>query len=150
MANCDFQALLTAAKCAGCYDSKQLRMIIAQLLCDINASVGVNVNSQRANSVALANRFHVVTGEGLLYTVTGWNDGPTQYLQFFDVAVSPPNGSVPMWQEKIFTGASFSIDFGGQPLPLVNGIYVCNSTTIGSLTAGAADMIFNIKWALQP
>lgn len=148
--SCDPNTILSDGKCFQCLTAQQLRQVIAQLLCDINASVGVNVNSQRANSVALANRFHVVTGAGLLYTVTGWNDGPTQYLQFFDVAVSPPNGSVPMWQEKIFTGASFSIDFGGQPLPLVNGIYVCNSTTIGSLTAGAADMIFNIKWALQP
>lgn len=151
MANCDFQALLSAAKCAGCYDSHQLRMIIAQLLCDIEGDLSggalgglVLAPWQHDNpSATLVNHASPGGGFTTLGSITGINTGPDQYIFVIDDASGYPPVTRPFCIIKVFSGTTFSFDWGTSGVKCPNGIMVVNSTTVPSFTAGAADCFFS-------
>ena len=67
------------------------------------------------------------------------NTGPDQYIQVHDALEAPANGSVPLFVFPIGTGQVGSLD---TPVRLLNGLYICNSTTAATKTAGADDCWF--------
>lgn len=88
----------------------------------------------------------VKTGDGILYgyTVTNTN-AAAQYVLLFDARTVPANGAVPIFGQKVAAGDAVS----GVWLPgrtFFAGIVLANSSTQGSLTAGAADCIFDAQY----
>lgn len=149
MANCDFQALLTAAKCAGCYDSKQLRMIIAQLLCDIQASVsgGSNQPYLGATSVGLVASLVIGAAAKTFGGFVCFNNNATtdRYLQFFDATSVPVDGLTPVFSWPVFHGggsSSFaSFSFGDAGLKISNGLTLVSSSTPATKNITAGDLL---------
>lgn len=101
------------------------------------------------NAGALANALQVCATPGVLFTVTGFNTGPDQYIQVFNSAAAVANGQVPLVQIKVPTDSHFQISFiSGRKFNA--GIYVCNSTGSGSKTIGAADCLLDATFDPKP
>ena len=97
-------------------------------------------------SKALEKSAVVKTGDGILYgfTVTNTNVA-AQYVLLFDATSRPADGAVPIFGQKVSAGDAVS----GLWLPgrtFFAGIVLCNSSTQGSLTIGAADCLFDAQY----
>lgn len=97
------------------------------------------------HSPALASSI-VIAGAHILYgyTVSNTNTNP-QYVQVFDLAVLPADGAVPA---VVFTvpGASDKAVQWLPPRKMLQGIVLCNSSTAGTKTIGAADCFFDVQY----
>lgn len=88
----------------------------------------------------------IKAGDGILYgfTVTNTN-GSDQYVLLFDRRTVPGNGAVPIFGQKVSAGDAVSgLWWPGRTF--FAGIVLCNSSTQGSLTAGAADCLFDAQY----
>lgn len=84
---------------------------------------------------------------GRLWGLSGFNSGPGQYVQIHDSATLPANGAVPA--NVIFVPASspFAMDWGDvKGRAYAAGITLCNSSTLGTKTIGAADCWFDVQY----
>lgn len=101
-----------------------------------------------ARSNAYENKRAVKYGPGLLFGFSVYSSNvAAQFVQLFDLAVAPATGQVP---EAVFTvGAAghlaISYIFPGRFFQ--RGIWVVNSTTGPTYTAGAADSFFDAQYA---
>lgn len=94
----------------------------------------------RVQSTALAEKLEIKSGSGQLVSLVGYNDGASeQYIQIHDAASAPASGAVPIFTFKAGAGATFSLD---TPVKFTQGLWVCNSSTAATLTAGGADCWF--------
>lgn len=97
------------------------------------------------NSNGLANSV-VIPGAHELYGFMVSNtNAVAQFLQVFDLAVLPADGTAP----NILFQVGGSSDKGVQWLParkLLQGLVICNSSTAGTKTIGAADCFFDIQF----
>lgn len=78
------------------------------------------------------------------FTISNTKASP-QFILVFDLAQVPADGAVP---NIVFT-ISQSTDKGVQYLPprkMLQGIVMCNSSTAGTKTLGAADCFFDIQY----
>ncbi len=67
-----------------------------------------------------------------------------RYIQLFDAAALPPDGTVPsVLLGSLASGATQVFDFGIWGWPFANGIVVCNSTTAATKAIGSADSWFS-------
>lgn len=108
-------------------------------------SAGFPVNS---TSQALEAARVVKSGAGTLFGVSGFNNkGTAQFVQIFDVEKPPVNGAVPVVVITVPTVSNFSIAFGILGRSFARGIFVCNSSTLATLTAGAADCWFDCQYS---
>lgn len=82
------------------------------------------------------------SGPGVLYGLSGYNSGAAQFMQLHDSATVPANGVSPDEVIAIPATGNFSIDFGLYGKKFVNGIVICNSSTVATKTLGAADCFF--------
>lgn len=96
-----------------------------------------------ANSGALAASLIVSTSPAKLFSLTIFNtNAAAQYIQVFDAIAVPANATVPKLCMKVNADSQGSFDFGdGRIFP--TGIVVCNSSTAGTKTIGAADVLFD-------
>ena len=85
-------------------------------------------------------------GHRELHIFFGYNEGPDQWLFFYDLAAVAAPGSTPRFKMRIASDENFGLSLGGYPWIFQNGIYICNSTTKPSLTLGAADCNFNVQY----
>lgn len=69
--------------------------------------------------------------KGLVVTST-----VAQWVQIHDVSAAPADTAVPLISIYVTANGMVSITF---PIPLENGLYVCNSSTHATKTIGAAD-----------
>lgn len=67
--------------------------------------------------------------------------GTNYYLQVYDKTASPGNGSTPIVSVACPAGEVRYVDIP-TGYPLINGLFVTNSTTNATLTAGGADCLF--------
>lgn len=94
----------------------------------------------RVQSTALAAQLEIKSGSGQLVSLIGYNDGGSdQYIQIHDKATAPGAGAVPIFTFKVAAGATFGMD---TPIKFTQGLWVCNSSTAATLTAGSADCWF--------
>lgn len=88
----------------------------------------------------------VKTGPGILYGFTVTNTkASAQFVQIFDAATLPADGAVPL----IAVAAPAADARGVSWLPgrtFLTGLVICNSTTQGSKTLGAADCLFDVQF----
>lgn len=94
-------------------------------------------------SQALVNHSSPGGGFTTLGSITGINTGPDQYIFVIDDASGYPPVTRPFCIIKVFSGTTFSFDWGPSGVKCPNGIMAVNSTTAPSFTAGAADCFFS-------
>lgn len=81
---------------------------------------------------------------GILYSVTAVNTTANDvYLQLFDAAALPANGTVPKDVAAIPAGWSGGIDYGSLGTEFSIGIVAAISSTIDSLTIGGASYLIS-------
>lgn len=97
-------------------------------------------------SKQLENSAVVKTGDACLYGFTVTNTKASlQFVLVFDRATVPANGSVPLIAKSVPTADAVGFDWL-PPRAFSAGIVICNSTTQGSLTLGAADCLFDVQY----
>lgn len=105
--------------------------------------------ASNATSGALEKSRVIKASAGTLYRLSGYNSNvAAQYVQVFDAASLPANGSTPLIVFQVGGGESFDRDFGLRGRAFANGIVVCSSSTLATKTLGAAsDMWFDAQYA---
>lgn len=74
------------------------------------------------------------------------NNAATRYVQVFNAAALPGDGTVPALSFPVSSGGVFPFDTGKYPNQFTNGIVFCNSTTQATKTIGAADSLFYVQY----
>ena len=77
-----------------------------------------------------------------LYSLSGFNSGPAQYIQLHDSAAAVSEGLDCLAGILVPAAQWWYFDFGIGGVRFFNGIYVCNSSTNPAKTIGAADNQF--------
>lgn len=116
---------------------------VAQLFAEF-AGAGLPLNH---HSSALQASLVVMTGPAYLTSITINNtNAAAQFIQLHDAVAVPADGAVP---QVVFTAASAADKFVSYSLPgryFLTGIVVCNSSTAGTKTVGAADCFFDVQF----
>lgn len=97
------------------------------------------------NGGVLVNALQVAQRPARLFSITVFNTGPTQYIQVHDGLTAPVDGNVPKLEIKILGDDDRSIDFTDGRI-FQTGIYICNSTTSGVKTLGAANCLIDATY----
>jgi hypothetical protein len=98
-------------------------------------------------SNALENSHVVTAGEGRLYGFTVSSTRASgQFIQVFDASVLPADGAIPLLSIDIATVTAKGVSWGITGRWFYRGIILCNSTTQGSKTIGAADCLFDAQY----
>ena len=100
-----------------------------------------------ASSLALQAAFNVTSGPARLFGFQVYsNKGAAQFVQLFDSQAAPASGAVPV---AVFTvGATSNLPIA-YPWPgrwFSRGIWLANSSTAATLTAGSADCYFDVQY----
>jgi len=102
---------------------------------------------RNTHSQALAASLVVCTFPAYLYSFTVCNTKATsQFVQFHDATALPADGAIPA---VVFSPAGTSdktVPLGIPGRLFLYGIVVCNSSTAGSKTIGAADCFFDVQF----
>ena len=89
---------------------------------------------------------NVIKGSaGTLYSLTGYNSGPAQFLQVHNSATLPANGVAPVLLIAIPAQSTFAFEWK-LGIPLSTGIVVSNSSTGPTKTIGSADCYFTATY----
>ena len=110
------------------------------------STVRIQGPNATANGGALVQKLQATTKAGKLFAFTLYNtSGSSQYLQFFDSASTPSNGTVPLFQINMPSDshANFTSPVGKE---FKNGIFVGNSSTSASYTPGSADCLIDVDF----
>lgn len=100
-----------------------------------------------ATSPALTNSIVAATGVCRLYGFSATSTNvAAQFILVFDARAVPANGTVPLYALNVAAANGASSYFGSVGRSFDHGIVLCNSTTQGSLTIGAADTLFDVQY----
>lgn len=98
-----------------------------------------------ANGGALVQQLSVAAAKARLYSLTVLNTGPDQWIQLHDSAAAPSAAAVPKISIPVGGSQFASFDFNDGRL-FRAGIFVVNSTTAATYTAGAADCLIDASF----
>ena len=100
------------------------------------------------STAALDDSDAIKASAGTLYGMSGINDSASdQYIQVFNSATVPSNGTVPKVVIFIPAKSNFSVDFGTYGYAFSTGISWSNSSTLATKTIGSADCWVNAIYA---
>jgi hypothetical protein len=103
-----------------------------------------------ANSVALGSSLVAFVGQGRLMGFTVSNTKvSSQFIQVFDASSLPADTAVPILSIDIATVISKSVSFVPGGRWMRQGCVICNSSTQGTKTIGAADCLFDVQYVPQ-
>lgn len=107
-----------------------------------------NPNWSCANVQALAAASGVIKASaGKLYGVTLVNENAAaRYIQFFNLAAVPADGTAPLFMVRLGIGETRQLDFSTMGKYFTTGICWCNSTTAATKTIGAADTYLEARY----
>lgn len=110
---------------------------------ELNASgLPLSVHSQ-----AYKNVLKVKTGPGMLFGFSVYSSaGAAQWIQVFDSQVAPANGDVPAAIFTVATLGNLAVSYIFPGRFHRYGIWIANSTTGPTYTAGAADSFFDAQF----
>lgn len=97
-------------------------------------------------SDGLKKSLQIKAAPGALYSITGYNTGPAQYIAIYDKATTPTVGDKPKLLVKVATETSFYWDFTQIARQFTAGIFIGNTSTAASFTAGADDCLFDAMY----
>lgn len=118
----------------------------------ITGSVGATISPSSsstgallsAKTTALASSLIIKASSGRLYELVGSNSNTSaQFIQLFDSATVPADGTVPEYTFRVEGLSNFSLDWQDLGRYFTTGIVVTNSSTIATKTIGTADCWFN-------
>jgi hypothetical protein len=96
-------------------------------------------------SAALEASHIVKTAKGVVYGISAYNgNGAARFIQLFDSTTLPADAVVPLFTFQVAAGATLLLTFPGVGIQFYTGVVVCNSSTGGAKTIGAADSLFQI------
>lgn len=114
---------------------------------DLLNSFAENELPRNTRSQALAASLVVCTYPAYLYSFTVSNTKATsQFVQFLDVTALPADGFVPSTVFTLAGAGDKTVAFGIPGRLFLSGIVVCNSSTAGTKTIGAADCFFDVQF----
>lgn len=100
-----------------------------------------------ASSLALQSAFQATSGPARLFGFQVLNTkASAQFIQLFDSQTAPASGAVPVC---VFTTAGSSNLATAYPWPgrwFSRGIWIVNSSTAATLTAGSADCYYDVQY----
>ena len=100
-----------------------------------------------ATSPKLANSIIAHSGVCRLFGFTATSTNvAAQFILLFDANAVPSAGAVPLATFNVALAASVGGYWGSMGRWFDRGIVLCNSTTQGTLTIGAADTIFDVQY----
>lgn len=89
----------------------------------------------------------VKAGNGKLYGFSGYNsNAAAQFIQCFDLRDAPASGAAPFFVMTVAGLSNFSADWSNYGRPFTSGLWLANSSTGATLTAGAADCFFDAQY----
>ena len=100
-----------------------------------------------STSGALENAHTIKSGAGTLFGITITNTkGSTQFALLFDTQTAPGSGAVPVLPIQLPASSTVGVYWGSVGRAFSQGIYVANSSTSATLTAGSADCWFDAQY----
>ena len=88
----------------------------------------------------------VKTGDGWLYGFTVSNtNAAAQFVLVFDSPTLPPDTAVPLIAKLVPAGDAIAFEWL-HPRRFESGLVLCNSSTQGAKTIGAADCLFDAQY----
>lgn len=110
----------------------------------IPVTPGTPAAPTNSTTAALAASQVLKSSAGRLWGASGFsNNVAAQYIQLHNATALPANGTVPIVVFQVPALSPFSIDYGFWGRQFSTGIVIANSTTLGTLTTGAADCWFD-------
>lgn len=106
-------------------------------------------NARTATATGLSSSLFVASGPCRLYGFSGVNtNAAAQFIQGFNLerATVPSNGTVPDFVTKAPASDNFWMSWAPAWRNMTQGLILCNSSTAGTLTIGAADCFFDAQW----
>ena len=98
-------------------------------------------------TTAYATSLVIKGSAGTLYMINGYNSKTTdQFIQLFDSATLPADGTAPKLTFLAPAESNFYFDFGVFGRAFTTGIVVCNSSTGPTKTIGSADCWFDSQY----
>ena len=102
-----------------------------------------------ASSGGLVNKILAISGRARLFGFSGVNtNASAQFILGFDLERGsvPANGAVPDFVTKAPANDNFWMRWAPSWREQFQGLWLCNSSTAGSLTIGAADCTFDVNY----
>jgi len=125
-----------------------LAAILAKLTAVNTGAVVVSSGSVTANdpavsvakSTSLSASLIVKASAGSMFSLTGYNSGPAQWVQVHNAASVPANAAIPLAVVAVPAQSTFAFEWG-KGLPCSTGIVLCNSYGADPATAAAQKTI---------
>ena len=94
----------------------------------------------------LASSLQIKSSAGTLFMLNGYNNkASSQFIQIHN-STAPSGGAAPVITFTVPANSNFSFDFGIYGRYFSTGIYVVNSSTVATYTAGSADCWFDAQY----
>jgi len=98
-------------------------------------------------SLQLENSRIVKSGAGRLFGFSGTNTkASSQFIQAFDTGTVPSNGAIPKFVMTAQASSDFWVSWTPGWRQFREGIVLCNSSTVATLTIGSADCWFDAQY----
>lgn len=102
---------------------------------------------QSASSLALQQQFLVTSGPARLFGFQVYsNKATSQFIQLFDTQTAPGSGAVPVCVFTVGATANLPVAWPWPGRWFTRGIWMANSSTAATQTAGSADCYFDVQF----
>ena len=99
-----------------------------------------------AHSLALEASHRGLAGAGFLFSFSVLNtNASAQYIQLHDSFNAPGSGAVPSVVYTVAGSSNLVVAYTVPGRPFVQGLWIVNSSTSATLTAGSADCFFDLQ-----
>ena len=89
----------------------------------------------------------IMTGQAFLTSFTILNtNASAQYVQLHDVSAAPSSGAIPVVVFQMAGASDKTVSYALPGRRFHRGIYITNSSTAATLTAGSADCFFDVQY----
>jgi hypothetical protein len=99
-----------------------------------------------SNSSAYEQSRVIKSSAGTIFSLSGYNNGPAQFIQFFNSTTVPAPTSIPVAVFPISAASGFFLEWE-KGLPFSTGISISNSSTVTTKTNGATDCFFTATYS---
>ena len=100
-----------------------------------------------ASSLALQASFNVTSGPARLFGFQIYsNKASAQFIQLFDTTAAPTAGAIPVCVFTVGATANLATAWTWPGRWFSRGIWIANSSTAATLTAGSADCYFDVQY----
>lgn len=104
-----------------------------------------------STSQKLENSRVVNSGRTQLYGFAGTNTkASSQFILAFDASAIPSNGAVPVFTLTAAASSDFWVSWAPAWRNFQEGVVLCNSSTLATLTIGSADCWFDAQYTANP